>query len=438
MHEGIIARIKEKDFTVGVIGLGYVGLPILLEFFKVGFRVIGFDIDESKIQQLRAGKSYIRHIPEEAVAQCIMGNPDGTVTSDFSQVSRCDAILICVPTPLNDHRDPELSYITTTCEKIAPYIPTGQLLVLESTTYPGTTEEVVVGLLETLSSKNAGTDFFVAYSPEREDPGNQEFSTAKIPKVVGGINPASLAIAQALYNEIICETIAVSDCRTAEATKLMENIFRCVNIALVNELKMVFAEMDINIWEVIHAARTKPFGFMPFYPGPGLGGHCIPIDPFYLTWKAKEYGISTKFIELAGEINTNMPAYVIRQTMLVLNRFQKSLNGSRIVLVGLSYKKNVDDVRESPTFVLWQELLKHGAEVDYLDPFCPVVTHTRDHPNLAGVKSVTIDDLSKGRYDVAIIATAHDAIDYSEIANRVTVVIDTRNACADAENVYRA
>ena len=312
------------------------------------------------------------------------------------------------------------------------------MIVLESTTYPGTTEDVLIPILEAGSKMRAGTDFMVAYSPEREDPNNKDFNTATIPKVVGGYTLDSLQAARALYDCVISETVPVSSCRAAEATKLMENIFRSVNIALVNELKMVFSAMDIDIWEVVRAASTKPFGFMPFYPGPGLGGHCIPIDPFYLTWKAKEYGVATRFIELAGEINTSMPKYVIHRTMIALNEQSKALNGARVVLVGLAYKKNVDDDRESPTYALWDDLLKHGAEVFYFDPFCPEVRASREHGHLAGNRSLKESDFPGGGFDVAIISTAHDVVDHNALAKHFPLVIDTHGACHPAENIVKA
>ncbi len=438
MSNFFVEKINNRTAKIGVIGLGYVGLPLLIEFSKQGFVVIGFDVDTNKISSLESGNSYIGHINADVIKNQITNNDNATVTKDFSVVSKCDAILICVPTPLNEHRNPDLSYIEKTANLIGPYLRKDQLIVLESTTYPGTTEEVLVPILEQLSGLTAENDFLVGYSPEREDPNNKSYNTSTIPKVVGGLNTKSLIAAKSMYDSIICETVPVSTCRAAEATKLMENIFRCVNIALVNELKMVFSKMDINIWEVINAAKTKPFGYMAFYPGPGLGGHCIPIDPFYLTWKAKEYGISTKFIELAGEINTNMPNYVIQQTMLALNDHGIALKASRVLLVGLAYKKNIDDIRESPTFVLWDELTHKGATVSYLDHFCPEIKKTREHPHLAGNKSIALSNLTSDEFDAAIIATDHDNIDYQKIIKYAKVIIDTRNACPEHEKVYRA
>jgi len=442
MRDAAVDRIRQREACVGIVGLGYVGLPLLIEFSKAGFPVVGLDIDERKVEMLKAGECYIRHIPSEAIAAAFLGETaegkSADATTDFARAAECDALLICVPTPLSRHRDPDLSYVGNTAEQLAPHLKSGQLIVLESTTYPGTTEDVLVPILEKGSGLKAGADFFVAYSPEREDPNNAQHSTATIPKVVGGLTADSLAVAQTLYDAVICETVPVSNCRTAEATKLMENIFRCINIALVNELKMVFSEMDIDVWEVIRAAQTKPFGFMPFYPGPGLGGHCIPIDPFYLTWKAREYGIPTKFIELAGEINTAMPSYVVQRTLLALNDRGKSIRGSRILLVGLAYKKNVDDDRESPTYELWEELLGLGAEVDYYDPYCPEVRPSRRHAQFAGTRSCSWEDIAAGGYDVVLIATAHDSVDHDALARMVDLCVDTRGVCAGGENVVKA
>jgi UDP-N-acetyl-D-glucosamine dehydrogenase len=358
-------------------------------------------------------------------------------TTDFAAARECDALLICVPTPLTHHREPDLSYVTKTAAQLAPALRAGQLVCLESTTYPGTTEDELIPILEQGSGLKAGRDFFVAYSPEREDPNNRDFGTATIPKVVGGFDPDSLAAACALYGAVICRTVPVSTCRAAEATKLMENIFRSVNIALVNELKLVFTEMDIDIWEVVNAARTKPFGFMPFYPGPGLGGHCIPIDPFYLTWKAREYGIATRFIELAGEINTHMPDYVVQRTLLALNERGRTLKDCRLLLVGLAYKKNVDDDRESPSYALWKKFRDRGAAVSYFDPYCPAVPSKREHADLAGLPSCKWEEI-EGSFDVAVVATAHDNVDHDALAERVPLVIDTRGVCTPRDNVVRA
>ena len=436
MHDEFINRLDSHEARVGVVGLGYVGLPLLIEFAKAGLKVRGFDVDLSKIDQLNEGQSYIQHIGSDSIKAHVADNPRADLTTDFRGSSECDAILICVPTPLTKHREPDLTYIVGTASQLRPHLARGQLIILESTTYPGTTEEVLVPILEE-SGLKAGTDFFVAYSPEREDPNNSKYTTSTIPKVIGGLNPESLKMAVALYNKVICETVPVSSCRVAEATKLMENIFRCVNIALVNELKIVFTKMGIDVWEVINTAKTKPFGYKAFYPGPGLGGHCIPIDPFYLTWKAKEYELQTRFIELAGEINSRMPDYVIERTMLALNENRKTLNGSKILLVGLAYKKNVDDTRESPAFIIWKKLISLGAQVDYYDPYCPVVPQTREHPEFAGIKSKTEADLLECGHDAALITTDHDNVNYTQLLANFPIVIDTRNVNINHRNVYQ-
>jgi UDP-N-acetyl-D-glucosamine dehydrogenase len=438
MTERIFKDIENRKAKIGIIGMGYVGLPLLLEFSRSGFPVLGFDVDEAKVQALLEGRSYIRHIDSAALARDIASNSMADATTDFSRISECAAVLICVPTPLTKQRDPDLSYVQATAEEIGPYIPENLLVTLESTTYPGTTEEILIPVLEQKSGLVAGRDFFVAYSPEREDPNNKDFSTSTIPKVVGAINEESLAVAQALYDCIICSTVPVSSCRAAEATKLMENIFRSVNIALVNELKVIFDRMGIDIWEVVTAASTKPFGYMPFYPGPGLGGHCIPIDPFYLTWKAREHGTSTRFIELAGEINTNMPEYVVGKTMMALNENELALKNARVLLVGLAYKKNVDDDRESPSYILWKKLAEHGAIVSYYDPYCPVIKPSREHSDLAGQKSVEWKIITGNNFDIALIATAHDTVNHDELAERLPAVVDTRGVCREAENVTKA
>jgi UDP-N-acetyl-D-glucosamine dehydrogenase len=411
-----------------------VGLPLTKEFINAGFSVLGLDVDMVKIKMLKKSQSYIKHIDSELLKKM---NATGRfdATNDFSKSSSCDAIIICVPTPLTHNREPDMSYIVSTAESLAPYVRKGQLFSLESTTYPGTTAEVLCPILERKSKLKAHKDFFVAFSPEREDPNNKSFSTSTIPKVVGADSKDSLKVARAMYDTIICRTIPVSSASTAEATKLVENIFRSVNIAMVNELKVIFDKMGIDIWEVIEAAKTKPFGFMPFYPGPGLGGHCIPIDPFYLTWKAREYNCSTRFIELAGEINTFMPYYVIQRTLEEMNSRGMVMKGSKILLVGVAYKKNVDDLRESPSFMLWKLLEEKGAKIEYYDPFCPVVPRTREYPQYAGKKSVSL----KGRkYDVALIATAHDSVNHKEVAKLAKLVIDTRNAVPKAKNVVKA
>ena len=438
MEENLLRAIAEREARIGVIGLGYVGLPLALGFAEAGFPVTGFDTDAAKVDRLAAGTSYIRHIPDERVCRAFASDGSTTATTDLAQVSTCDALLICVPTPLSEHREPDLRYVTGTAAAIGPHLRRGQLVILESTTYPGTTEEVLVPALEQACGLQAGRDFLAAYSPEREDPSNPDFGTAQIPKVVGGIDRASRTVAEALYSAVVCSTIPVSNCRAAEATKLLENVFRCINIALVNELKIVFDEMGIDIWEVVRAASSKPFGFMPFYPGPGLGGHCIPIDPFYLTWKAREYGMPTKFIELAGEINTAMPDYVVRRTILALNDAGKPLKDCRLLLVGLAYKKNVDDDRESPTYVLWEKFSRRGVLVDYYDPYCTVVPPTRRHAHLAGVRSRTWEEVARSAYDVAVIATAHDNVDHDALCRLAELVVDTRGVCAAAANVVSA
>lgn len=431
----LLSTIEERRAVIGVVGMGYVGLPLTIEFIKAGFRVLGFDIDVEKTESLKRSETYIKHINNESLAEMnSTGRFDATV--DFSRSSECDVIIICVPTPLNHHREPDMSYIVSTAEALAPHIRRNQLLSLESTTYPGTTEEVLLPILEKGSGLKAGKDFFLAYSPEREDPNNKNFSTSTIPKVVGGVNEDSLKAAKALYDTIICETVLVSSSSAAEATKLVENIFRSVNIALVNELKILFSRMGIDVWEVIDAAKTKPFGYMPFYPGPGLGGHCIPIDPFYLTWKAREYDSPTRFIELAGEINTHMPYYVVQKTLEAMNNHGLVMKGSRILLVGVSYKKNVDDLRESPSFKLWKLFEEMGAEIDYHDPYCPSIPRLREYPEYFGKKSVDIE--KAGEYALVLVATAHDCVDYEYIVRNAKLIVDTRNAVPGSDNVVKA
>ncbi len=427
--EALLQKISERKATVGVIGLGYVGLPLVLLFNKRGFPVIGIDVDPRKVEQLRLGNSYIEHISSSQIEEL---NDSGSfrATTDPSHVNECDAVLLCVPTPLTRNREPDMTYIERTAEAIAPHLRRGQLISLESTTYPGTTAEVLVPILEKQSGLIANRDFFVAYSPEREDPNNQSYSTETIPKVVGGDAAEALELATELYGGIVKRVVPVSSAATAEATKLVENIFRCVNIAMVNELKMVFQRMGIDIWEVIEAAKTKPFGYMPFYPGPGLGGHCIPIDPFYLTWKAREFDMPTKFIELAGEINSAMPYYVVNRTMEALNEHGKALKGSRLLLIGLAYKKDVDDLRESPTLKLIELFESRGAVADYHDSHIAEMKETREHPNLLGRKSVPIE--RAGEYDAVIISTNHSDIDYAALGNRAKLIVDTRNAMAGA------
>lgn len=431
--EALKRRLSERSAHVGVIGLGYVGLPLVLAFVGAGYRVTGFDVDSEKIRKLEAGESYLRHIPFQTVASMI-GSGRFHATTDFTGLAEVEVIVICVPTPLSRHREPDLSFVVSTAESIAKHLKPGQVIVLESTTYPGTTSGVVRPILER-GGLVSGADFFLGFSPEREDPGNAHHSTTNIPKVVGGDGPKALELVQTLYEQAVDTTVPVSSMDTAEAVKLTENIFRSVNIALVNELKVIYSQMGIDVWEVIEAAKTKPFGFMPFYPGPGLGGHCIPIDPFYLSWKAREFGQPTRFIELAGEINTSMPAYVVRRLARALNdRFQKSLKGSHILLVGISYKKNVDDIRESPAFALIERLEERGAKVSYYDPFVPVIPDTREHAELAGRVSVSWEPETFGDYNAALVCTDHDNVDYDQLVTSSRLVIDTRNATANVRD----
>ena len=396
---------------IAVVGLGYVGLPLSLQFARADVKVLGLDVDQKKTDALNSGKSYIKHIESSEIDEVVK---DGSfsASTDFSKVKEAEAVIICVPTPLNKNREPDISYIVETGKSVAPYLAKGSLVVLESTTYPGTTDEDLRTVLESGSGMKAGEDFHLAFSPEREDPGNPDSRVALIPKVVGGYTPKCLEKATNLYSKAIKTLVPVSSCRTAEATKLLENTFRAVNIALVNELKMVYEAMDIDVWEVIKAAKTKPFGFMPFYPGPGLGGHCIPIDPFYLTWKAREFEQHTRFIELAGEINTSMPNYVLGRVMEALNQRRKSLNGSSVLVLGLAYKSDVDDDRESPSYVLMDLLKKRGAQVSYYDPHIPVIRPSREYGHWAGTKSVDWKPETLRGFDLVLISTMHEAIDY--------------------------
>jgi len=425
----IIRRIEARAFNMGIIGLGYVGIPLALAAVRAKFAVLGFDIDTERVAQLNNGISSIKHIPSEDIAQAVSAG-QFVATADFNKIKDVDAIIICVPTPLTRNREPDLSFVESTARSIAPHLRKGHLISLESTTYPGTTNEVLRPIFEATGLRS-GKDFYLAFSPEREDPGNPQFGTTTIPKVVGGDGLDALAVADALYSKLVVKTVPVSSTATAEAVKLTENIFRSVNIALVNELKVIYAAMGIDVWEVIDAAKTKPFGFMPFYPGPGLGGHCIPIDPFYLSWKAREFEINTRFIELAGEINSGMPRLVVEKLAAALDRyFQRGLNGSRILLLGLAYKKNVDDIRESPSLRLIELIEERGARVDYHDPFVPVIPRTREHATLAGRQSQSLDAENVGRYDAVLIATDHDAVDYSALVAAAKIVVDSRNVCA--------
>ncbi len=412
---------------IAIVGLGYVGLPLSFQFARSGVTVLGLDIDTGKVDALNQGKSYIKHIPAEMVSEAVRSG-SFSASTDFSRIREVTAIIICVPTPLNKNREPDISYILETGKSIARHLSKGMLVVLESTTYPGTTDEDLRAVLEVGSGLQAGRDFNLAFSPEREDPGNPASIVSEIPKVVGGYTPACLRQAVDLYSKAVKSVVPVSSCRVAEATKLLENTFRGVNIALVNELKIVYSAMGIDVWEVINAAKTKPFGFMPFYPGPGLGGHCIPIDPFYLTWKAREYGQHTRFIELAGEINTGMPAYVVHRVADALNEQQKAIKGSSILVVGLAYKPNVDDERESPSYFLMQMLKERGAQVAYYDPYVPVIRPTREHPHWAGTTSVAWDRQTIASFDLVLIATNHACIDYKQLADWAPSLVDTRNA----------
>ena len=427
---------KGTQLKVGVIGCGYVGLPLGLRFAEAGHRVKGFDTDPNKVSKLNDGQTYIGHIPSTKIQQYVRSK-HFSATSDFSCLAEMDAVVICVPTPLDQRREPDLSYVEQTARAIQPHLQRGQLIVLESTTYPGTTEELVLPILEESGlrcpiahgpdAEHIGTDFFLAFSPEREDPGNKQYGLAQIPKVVGGVNPPSGRAAVSLYAQIVARVVPVSTTRAAEMTKLLENIFRCVNIALVNELKQMSLRMGIDIWEVIDAAATKPFGFMPFYPGPGLGGHCIPVDPYYLSWKAREYDFATRFIELAGEVNTAMPYNVVDAIGNALNDRQKSLKGSRMLVLGVAYKKDVDDLRESPTLKIMQLLIEHGARVEYNDPYFPQL-HKMRHYDYSQMRSVELTPSNLGSFDCVVIATDHSSYDYQAIVEASPLVVDTRNA----------
>jgi UDP-N-acetyl-D-glucosamine dehydrogenase len=416
-------KITTKQAKIGIIGLGYVGLPILVAFAKKSFSVLGFDVDERKIAQIQAGKSYIKHIASENLENKLID-----VTSDMSRLREVDVIIICVPTPLNTHREPDLTYVVETTDAIAHCLTIGQLVILESTTYPGTTQEVVLPILESRGLK-VGCDFGLAYSPEREDPANKDYSLENVPKVVGGTTSICQELAQTLYEQIIIKTVPVSSTQAAEATKILENIYRAVNIALVNELKILFQKMDIDIWEVIEAAKTKPFGFHAFYPGPGWGGHCIPIDPFYLTWKAREYDISLRFIELAGEVNNLMPNYVVDKIGYALNSHNKPLNNSHLLILGVAYKKNVDDQRESPSLKIIQLLKQQGAHIEYHDPYAPTCSNHRHYPEI-NLTSIPLTKENLDRFDAVIIATDHDNVDYKLVSECSDLIIDTRNILA--------
>jgi len=422
-EEALLQALRARTARIGVVGLGYVGLPLVLLFEEAGFRVTGFDVDPEKAAKLGRGESYIRHIGVDRI-QRAFGQRRAEATTDFGRLAECDAIIVCVPTPLGAHREPDLKYIRITAETISRLIRRGQVIVLESTTYPGTTREELLPRFEATGLK-CGDDFFLGFSPEREDPGNERYNTKNIPKVVGGIDAPSLRVVKELYASVIDTVVPVSSAEVAESAKLLENIFRAVNIALVNEMKVVFDRMGIDVWEVIEAAKTKPFGYMPFYPGPGLGGHCIPLDPFYLTWKAAEYGVWARFIELAGEVNTSMPRYVIDRTTEGVNQAGKSILGASVLVLGLSYKPDIDDDRESPSFELIELLQERGAVVSYCDPFIPEARRGRKHD--LGLKSVPCTAEEFGKYDVVLVSTPHTAFKDPALYSRVKLVVDTRN-----------
>ncbi|SDH35593.1 nucleotide sugar dehydrogenase [Pseudomonas abietaniphila] len=424
MHQLLVQRLNEKQSIIGIFGLGYVGLPLLLRYTEAGYRVIGFDIDEQKIKTLSEGRSYIEHISNSSVKNAI--NEGSTVTTDFSKAGEVDALIICVPTPLNKFREPDLSYVTETTDALVPHLRAGQIISLESTTYPGTTEEELLPRIES-TGLIAGKDIFLVYSPEREDPGNEKYTTRTIPKICGGHTSACLEAGLALYRQVIDKVVPVSSTRAAELTKLLENIHRAVNIGLVNEMKIVADKMDIDIHEVIRAAATKPFGFVPYYPGPGLGGHCIPIDPFYLTWKAREYGVHTRFIELAGEVNSSMPDYVVSKVSTALNTAKKAINGSKIIILGVAYKKNVDDMRESPSLALIHKLTSMGATLAYSDPHIPVLKCSDSHTGFnVDAFSTELSAKTLKEFDVVLIATNHDKFDYDLIHEHANIIVDTR------------
>ena len=424
MKKQILEKIKERRSIIGIIGLGYVGLPLANEFLRKEFKVVGFDVDPDKVELINRGESYIKHLDDRFIKESVLSKKMFNATADFSRLEEVDVVIICVPTPLGKHKEPNLSFVVNTTRRIAEHLKKGQVVVLESTTYPGTTEQEMLPLLEKKGFQ-VGHDFFLGYSPEREDPGSKRFSTATIPKIVSGVTDNCLEIIELLYKQVVVKTVSVSSTKIAEAAKILENTYRAVNIALVNELKLVFDRMEIDIWEVIDAAATKPFGFEPFYPGPGLGGHCIPIDPFYLTWKAKEYDLHTRFIELAGEINNNMPYYVVERIIRALNSIGKSIVASRILIVGLAYKPDINDIRESPSLKIMEILLKEKAQIDYFDPIIMTLPETRKYK--FGLKSVDINAVPKNGYDAVVVITDHSALDYRTIIEKGSVIIDTRN-----------
>jgi len=438
MKDLLIEKIKNRKAVVGIIGLGYVGLPLAREFLKKDFQILGFDLDKNKIEKLNIGKSYIHHIKDDFLKEYVLEKKKFSATSDFSRLTEADMILICVPTPLDEHYNPDLSYVLNSTKVIAQYLRKGHVVVLESTTYPGTTDEEMLPILEE-SGLKVGKDFFLGFSPEREDPGNKDFDTGTIPKVVSGVTPDDLEIISTLYSYIV-KVVPVSTTKVAEASKILENTYRAINIALVNELKMVFDRMGIDVWEVIEASKTKPFGFHAFYPGPGLGGHCIPIDPFYLTWKAKEYDMHTHFIELAGEINNSMPYYVIEKLLKALNVMGRSMIGAKILVVGAAYKPDIDDMRESPTLKVIDLLMKEEAVVDYYDPYIPSLPITRKYE--LKLQSVDPDKIGDDYYDAAVIITNHSNVDHQKFLKMAKIVIDTRNALKQnglkSEKIWKA
>nr|WP_269326082.1 nucleotide sugar dehydrogenase [Chromobacterium aquaticum] len=434
IKQQLLNRIADKSAVIGIVGLGYVGLPLMLRFAEVGYKVLGFDIDQGKVDTLMAGQSYIEHISADSIATALERGFEAT--TDFSRVPEADTLILCVPTPLNKYREPDLSFVLDTMDSLVPYLREGQLVSLESTTYPGTTDEELLPRMESRGLK-VGDNAFLVFSPEREDPGNPNFTTRTIPKVCGGVTPACQEIGVALYSAVIDKVVPVSSTRAAEMTKLLENIHRAVNIGLVNEMKIVADKMGIDIHEVIRAAATKPFGFVPYYPGPGLGGHCIPIDPFYLTWKAREYGVNTRFIELAGEVNSNMPDYVVSKVAAALNQRKKAINGSRVLVLGIAYKKNVDDMRESPSVFLMEKLRDLGAEVAYSDPHVPVFPKMREHR--FELSSVALSNEAISGYDCVLLATDHDKFDYAQIKAHAQLVVDSRGKYLEpAANIVKA
>ena len=434
IKQSAIGKFRDKTATIGIVGLGYVGLPLILRYAETGFKVLGFDIDAEKVDKLNNGETYIEHITADKIAAARAAGFEAT--TDFSRIGGAEAVILCVPTPLNKYREPDMSFVIDTTDAVKPYLRAGQVLSLESTTYPGTTEEELLPRVEEGGLK-VGENVFLVYSPEREDPGNPDFETRTIPKVIGGHTPACLEVGLALYQPAIDKVVPVSSTKAAELTKLLENIHRAVNIGLVNEMKIVADKMDIDIHEVIDAAATKPFGFVAYYPGPGLGGHCIPIDPFYLTWKAREYGVNTRFIELAGEVNSSMPEYVVNKTALALNDRQRSIKGSKVLVLGIAYKKNVDDMRESPSVEVMELLRGFGAEISYSDPHVPVFPKMREHK--FDLKSVPLTAESIASYDCVVLTTDHDKFDYGLLKQHAKLIVDTRGKYSGKhDNIVKA